>query len=328
MANGGLPATRPGDPLSGLRWGNYAQDEVFPAYRRVHAAQRRLLAQIALKPRMRWFGAWYSDGQARRVAREYIANVTRGDPNVLAQMAVFRLEPWEHKACRRLPTAAQQASYKRWIDAFASGIGAARVALVLQPDLPFAHCAPHHSRLPLQLVAYAAKAFGALPHSSVYIDVGAADWPSVGEAAGLLRGAGVVYARGFALNATHYDSTSHQVRFGAQVARRLAAAHILNRHFVINTAENGRPFTYHQHPGPNYDNAAVCPRRTSVRCVALGIPPTVKVADRRWHLSAGVRSLAARYVDAYLWIGRPWLDHQSDPFDLARSLALARSNPF
>ncbi len=62
--------------------------------------------------------------------------------------------------------------------------------------------------------------------------------------------------------------------------------------------------------------------------MTLGIPPTWKVADRRWGLSRSTRLTAARLVDAYLWIGRPWLRNQSDPFDLRRSLALAASTPF
>ena len=99
-------------------------------------------------------------------------------------------------------------------------------------------------------------------------------------------------------------------------------------HFVVNTAQNGHPFTYQQYRGRNYDNAPVCSGRNSRDCVALGIPPTWRVTDARWHLSGRVRRLAARYADAYLWLGRPWLDNQSDPFDLARALALARSNPF
>ncbi|MEA2210799.1 MAG: endoglucanase [Solirubrobacteraceae bacterium] len=331
VANAGLRPARAADPLSGLRWGDYSGplDEVFPAYRRAGGSDRRLLGEIALRPRVRWFGAWYSDAQAERTARQYIANVTGGNPNVLAQMAVFRLVPWEAEACHRLPTAAEQASYERWIRAFAAGIGSARVALILQPDLPFALCVPHRSRLPLHLVAYAAGVFAALPHATVYIDAGAADWPSVGEAAAILRSSGVRYARGFALDATHYDATASEIRFGQQVVRKLTAAGVPGRHFVINTAENGRPFTY-QHYGDasTYDNAPVCPSHARRGCVALGIPPTWDVASPRWHLSARVRAIAARYVDAYLWIGRPWLEHQADPFDLARALALARANPF
>jgi endoglucanase len=330
VANGGLPGAPTRDPLAGLRWGNYSGplDEVFPAYRAAQGEQRRLLGLVALRPRVRWFGAWYSDADAEATAREYIANVTGSRKDVLAQIAVFRLVPWEQEACRRLPTNSEQASFKRWIDAFAGGIGPSRVALILQPDLPFASCVPHRSRLPLALVAYAARRFSALAHTTVYIDAGAADWPTVRQAANLLRAAGVRYARGFALDATHYDSTERQIIFGQKVQRALAAAHLRARHFVINTAQNGRPFTFQQYHGDNFDNAAACASRAALRCVTLGIPPTTNVAARRWGLSRRARSIASRLVDAYLWIGRPWLENQADPFDLQRALALSRSTPY
>lgn len=330
VANAGLAGPDHSNPIAGLRWGNYSgsQDEVFPAYRAATGEQRQLLGKIALRPRVRWFGAWYPNDGIKQTVRNYIDNVTGGDPNVLSQVAVFRLMPWEHAACSRLPTAAEQASYRAWIQAFADGIGDSRVALVLQPDLPFGLCVPHRSHLPLSLVAYAARVFNALPHTTVYIDVGAADWPTVGEAFGLLRASGIAYARGFALNATHYDSTAHEIEFGARVAARLARAHLTGKHFVINTASNGRPFTYQQYHGPNFDNAAACRSRSQTRCVTLGIPPTWQVASPRWHLSARDRRLAARYADGYLWYGRPWLDNQSDPFDLPRALSLASTTPF
>jgi endoglucanase len=336
VANGGLATAPRGDPLAGMRWGTYSgpQDEVFPAYRSASGENRRLLGLIALRPRVRWFGAWYGDAQIESVVRQYIANVTGGRPDVLAQMAVFRLAPWEQAACQRLPDAAERASYERWIRAFAAGIGSARVALVLQPDLPFALCAPHHSAVALRLVADAARRFSALPHTTVYIDAGAADWATAAQAAQLLAAAGVRYARGFALDATHYDSAARQISFGADVARRLGKDGIPGRHLVINTAENGRPFTYQQYRGRDYANAPVCRSRASRAsrasrgCVTLGIPPTWDVSEIRWRLSLSVRALAAKLVDAYLWIGRPWLDDQADPFDLSRALALARSTPF
>jgi endoglucanase len=327
-ANAGLPGAPVSDPLAGMRWGNYdgRLDEVFPAYRRATAETRRLLGLIALRPRMRWFGQWYADPRA--AAREYVDNVTAADPGALVQLAVFALVPWERTACQRLPTPGEQAAYRRWIDGLAAGIGTARTALVLQPDLPFGLCAPHHSTLPLQLVAYAARVFAALPHTSVYIDVGASDWSSVGQSSWLLRHAGIRYARGFALGATHYASTSDEIRYGDRLVRALSGAGVRGRHFVVNTAQNGRPFTFQQYHGSNYDNATACRTRSSRRCVTLGIPPTTDVASRRWGLSRAVRALAAREVDAYLWIGRPWLFNQSDPFDLQRSLALARTTPY
>jgi endoglucanase len=304
-------------------------DEVFPSYRATQGSAHQLVGRVALTPRMRWFGGWNPDDQAQATASQYIANATRGNPNVMVQMAIFRMKPWEHAACLSLPTAAQQASYKTWIDGFAAGIGDARVALVLQPDLPFASCAPQHSMLPLRMVTYAARVFGALPHTSVYIDAGAGDWPSVGQAAWLLRNAGVRYARGFALNATHYDPTENEIRFGARVAQALAASGYPGKHFVINTSTNGRGFTYQQYNDPaTFDNARVCASRRDRHCATLGIPPTTDVANPRWGLSATARRLAKRYVDAYLWIGRPWLYNQASPFDLQRTIRLAATTPF
>jgi endoglucanase len=331
VANAGIPGAPSANPLAGLPWGSYSgpHDEVFPAYHAARGETRRLLGLIARRPRVRWFGAWYSDRTARRVASEYIANSTGGRDDVLSQMAVFRVDPWEGQECVRLPSARQQVSYRHWIDEFAAGIGSARVALILQPDLPFAACAPHHSRLPLDLVAYAARRFTSLPHTTVYLDAGAADWPSVRKAVWLLRGGGIRYIRGFALNATHYDSTEREIRFGQQVAEALARKGITGKHFVVNTSDNGRPFTYQQYfPHSDFDNARPCRSRHDSRCVTLGIPPTTDVTNPKWPLSGGARRIAAGLLDGYLWIGRPWLVRQAAPFDLQRSLAVARSTPF
>jgi hypothetical protein len=45
-------------------------------------------------------------------------------------------------------------------------------------------------------------------------------------------------------------------------------------------------------------------------------------------LTGAQRAIATRYADAYLWIGRPWLDYGSAPFDLSRALGLAASTRF
>jgi endoglucanase len=239
-------------------------------------------------------------------------------------VAIFRLTPWEGAAC---PSGswnrADQASYRTWINNFAEAIGSSRVALVLQPDLAFAMCAP--SRVPLQLINYAARRFTALPHTTVYIDGGVHYWPSFNQAVSMLAQAGVGYTRGFALNTTEYDSTGAEIEYGARLAGALAARGIRNKHFVINTAENGAPFLNGQYPG-NVANPRVCRNRFDRICATLGIPPTTRVASPRWGLSGRDRGLAARYVDAYVWVGRPWLDYGSDPFDLHRALGLAASS--
>ena len=322
----------PGNPLAGREWGVYMGpgDQAWAPYLASTGIQRELLAKIALRPKAKWFGAWISEGQIGQKVRDYIWSATGGDPDVLVQMADFRLKPWEHDACKRLPSDAEIASYKRWTDNFADALGSAHVALILQPDGPFALCAPGGSKVPSHLIRYAAKAFSAHPNTSVYIDAGASDWlrDDAARAAKILVPAGVTFVRGFALNSTHYVSTSRDIRFGTSVVKELASRGITGKHFVINTSSNGKPFDGYSYTGPNFDNARACQTRSDTKCVTLGIPPTLDVTNAAWGLATEDRARAARYVDAYLWFGRPWLYMQADPFDLQRALTLARTTPY
>ena len=327
-----LSAANPSNPLTGHRWGVYKGngDQAWQPYTRSTGTNKKLLAKIALRPKAKWFGAWIKNSEIKGKVQKYIASSTGGDPDVLVQMTVFRMQPWEHAACKRLPTKAQQASYRQWIDRFASGIGRAHVALILQPDGPFALCAPRGSKLPSQLIAYSAKKFSALPNTSVYIDGGASDWPKddPAKAARFLVPAGVKYARGFALNSTHYATTTNEIAFGTRLVSELARRGVPGKHFVINTSSNGRGFEFALARGSHPDNAKVCTKAGETRCVTLGIPPTHDVTNARWKLSATSRARAAKHVDAYLWFGRPWLYMQADPFSMSRALWLARTTPY
>jgi endoglucanase len=326
-ANAGLSGASPRDPLGGMTWGIYRGpiDGVYPAYQSSYGRNKRLMAKIALRPLTIWAGPWFADSYARTVAQQIIQATTGGNPDVLSQVAIFRLTPWEGQACPGSWGAADQGSYRAWINQFAAGIGMSRVALILQPDLPVALCAP--SPVPLQLVGYAAKRFNAQRHTTVYIDVGAAAWASVSQAASLLERAGIGHARGFALNVTQYGSTSQEIEYGGQIIRALDAAGIPGKHFVINTDESGAPFLAGQYPG-NSQEARACRGPQDKICVTLGIPPTVDVANPRWGLSVTDRAIATQDADAYLWAGRPWVDNGTGSFVLARALQLAASTPF
>ena len=211
-----------------------------------------------------------------------------------------------------------------------AGVGDAHMAVIMQPDGPFVLCAPGGSKVPAKLIKYGVRKLSALPNTSVYIDAGAADWnrDDPKKALKMLIPMGIRWARGFALNSTHYDSTERQVRYSADIARALAARGIQDKYGVINTSSNGRPFKGYKYRGPNYDHASPAGPSHDKRCVTLGIPPTVDVADPKWGLNRADRRLAARYVDAYLWFGRPWLYNQAAPFLLDRALELARTTPY
>jgi endoglucanase len=328
VANRGLPHASRSNPLAGMQWGVYTgpnYNSIYPEYQQARGRTRQLLGRIALQPLMFTFGDWFSDSEAKNVAQDFIANSTHGNPALLSQATIFRLDPWEGSACSGGSwNAANQQSYKTWVDNFAAGIGNSRVALIIQPDLPFAECA--HSPVPLQLVNYAARRFNALPHATVYVDGGARYFPPFNQAVSMLEQAGVRYVRGFSLNTSEYDSTSSELEYGARLVQALAKAGIGGKHFVLSTAENGVGFLNGDYPG-DVNHPRVCSSQRDKLCVTLGIPPTTQVASPRWHLSGADAGLASRYVDAYVWAGRPWLG-DAGQFERQRALGLAASTPF
>lgn len=132
------------------------------------------------------------------------------------------------------------------------------------------------------LLSYAARKLGEMPGVNAYIDAGASDWMSShSEAVSLLRKAGVRYVRGFATNATHFEYTRDEVRFWDVVARRL------KKHYVVNTAENGRgPL-----PRRFWKNGSHKSKVCNPKNAGLGIQPTSRTGSK--------------YADAFLWISHP-----------------------
>lgn len=327
-ANAGIPGASRTDPLAGMPWGHYTgmYNGVWSTYAAAGGRTQHLLGRIALTPAAQWFGVWVAGSDAAGSAQRDIALTQAGNPNALTQMAVFRLDPWEQAACSSRPDSANAAAYRSWIDAFARGIGSARTAIILQPDLPFVDCSPGASVYESE-VAYAAKRLSALRHTTVYLDAGARYFPRLSQAIPMLKASGVRYARGISLNNTEYDSTGAELEYGAQLIGMLSASGVSGKHMVINTAENGSPFLNGQYPG-NPENPRVCTSKHDRLCVTLGIPPTTDVANRRWDLSSHDRSLARRFADAYLWVGRPWLYEGAGNFQLGAALGLVTSSPF
>jgi endoglucanase len=324
-ANGGLPGA-PSNPVAGVKWGTYKTDSTDPSldppsayYNTARtAADRATFAKLLAVPRFRWFGAWvptFNRGTkwgARKTAARYIEAVQRGDRGAAVGIGIFRLDPFEREACSRLPTGAEISDYKRWIQEFAAGIGDSRVIMLLQPDMPFTLCLPHHSQIDLQLISWTVKRFEALAHTTVYIDAGSSDWLKAGQTASMLKRAGVANARGFGLDLTHFDSTAHEVAYGKKVVKTLARLHVNGVHFAVNTSMNGRPFTTHQHRR-TFKLGTVCKTRRSRACVTLGQPPTTNTGTSM--------------CDAFLWFGRPWINNATRrPYD--EVLRLVRTSPF
>ena len=320
-----------GNPLGGRDWGIDTHDIVFKTYDTSTGTTRDLLAKLALRPRVFWFTENVPASEIRGKIRDYITKSQAGDRDKLVQLAVFRLWPrTEHRRDEPL-TLAERAAYRRWVDNAARGIGSARVALVLEPDLAVSLKGWRPS-VRLGLARYATKVFAGLPRTTVYLDAGSSDWLGVPQAVSMLRAAGIRYARGFSLGATHYTSPASEIAYGTQVTAALAKAGF-RKHFVVDTSDSGRPFTWTQywadHPRGDFDNAEHCRILSQRRCVTLGIPPTTNVWRPRRGLSPQRLAQARAHVDAYLWFSRPWFVYAYPAyFDLKRTLAVARTTPF
>lgn len=327
MANAGIPGASKSNPLDGVHWGawnpatrNAGVDKPAAYAHTAHsAADRQAFLKIVDLPRFRWFGSWmpvHSHGTKEGAfdqARKYIKETTHGRSDWGSQIAIFRMAPWEGKICRRLPRKKEIRDYKQWITLFAKGIGDQnRVALELQPDLPFARCLPHHSGIAYKLIKFAARKFDALDHTTVYLDAGAVDYVGeTGPATRMLLRAGVKHVQGFALNATHYAPTGANIKHGKKVVKSLARHGAKGKHFIVNTAGNGKPFIGFKHRKILHSHA-ICHSPKQRICITLGKPPTTDTHSK--------------VVDGELWFGRPWSD--GNPSNYQGVLRLVRTSPF
>ena len=337
-----LPAeatSQPVNPLAGRPWGVDTRHELWRAYEESTGDSKELLGSMAHKPNVFWYADIVPDWDIERRVRDHIATAQAGNPEAIVQLAMFRLWP-EGEAARDKPlTAADQQSYRTWVDGAARGIGSSRVAMVLEPDLAVA-LKGWRPEVRLKLARYAAKRFSSLPNTTIYLDAGSSDWLSVSAAVKMLRAAGIQYVHGFSLGATHYADTASEVAYGSALVSALRKAGFPGRRFVVDTADSGRPFTYQQyyakHPNGFFDNAEACRTRQERRCVTLGIPPTTAVGSEQWGLPAAQRRQARANVDAYLWFSRPWYTYgrpvgivrPDGPFDLQRALQVARTSRY
>ncbi len=305
-------------------WGHYTSkyDDSYGAYLKASGHDKDLLGKIALRPKVRWFGSWIPNGQIVGKIRSYISTSQGGNKNALVSLAVFRLWPHNGEAGKNIPLSLDDRnSYRQFIRGVATAVGSTRTAIVLEPDLAVS-LGGYKPETREALTKYAAQTLAANKNTSVYIDGSDADWLSVDKSVSMLKSSGVSYARGFALGATHYDTVSHNTHYAAQVVAGLAKAGIKGKHAVLDTADNGKGFTYShyysEHPKGDFDNAEVCTSKSDTTCDTLGHPPTPYIPA----------SSESGNIDGYLWFGRPWLYRQNSPFKTDRALGLAATTPY
>jgi endoglucanase len=164
-----------------------------------------------------------------------------------------------------------------------------QMTIILEPDglglMGARRSCLSRSQVPsrLALLSYAAQRLGSTPGMNVYIDAGSSTWLPRGRAIGYLQRAGIEHVRGFALNSTHFNRTSKELRYGDAIARALGT------HYVVNTAENANGSLPKRFWGRYGSAATTCNPRNA----GLGTRPTTQTGSP--------------YADAFLWISRPGL---------------------
>jgi endoglucanase len=223
-----------GNPLAG------ASFFVDPESEAAHAAQSiPAVGVIARQPGTARFGK-FSFGKngvpdIQTAVSRYLTRAAVTSPGTVPLLATYRIL---HGLCGHASDSpADAASYHDFIQGFASGIGSYRAVLFLEMDsLITMPCLSHHGQAVREheLLDAINILTADCPHLVVYLDAGAADALHARDAARFLRASGVAQIQGFFLNATHFDWTRNEIRYGRQISRLLGG-----KHFVVNTGENG-----------------------------------------------------------------------------------------
>lgn len=248
------------------------------AWSRTRPADAAQIAKIARTPSAEWLGGWVphvgSHLRSQIFRRLRPAHAT----------GFFALYNIPGRDCGSYSSGGLRspAAYRRWIEEIRRAIGSYPAVFVAEPDaLMTVNClSASKMRDRLALLRYAVRRLSSLRRTSVYIDAGNSGWPQVGTMSRRLREAGVRYARGFALNATGYEYTSSEVRYG----RRLAGA-LGGKHFIVNSSRNGRG------PLPRSQAHTSQDLWCNPWGRALGTPPTTATSHP--------------LVDAYAWFANP-----------------------
>lgn len=333
------------NPLAGGAWavnnGFWENGRgVYTSYRASSGSTRTYLGREALQPSALWMTI--NNSFVPTKVSDYMRTVNpTHDPNKLVQIAVFGIWPRGEGARHTPLTATEQAHYKTWIGRVSAGIGGHRVLVALEPDLAITENSSaggvRDPKVRQGLTRYAARYFhNHNKNTSVYLDAGASDWLTPAHAAAMLDRSGIGYVRGFSLDITHYTKTPANIDHGSAIVQELARRGIKGKHFVIDTADSGRGYTYAQWAQKfgtsGYDNSRNCASRLATLCNALGVPPTWRVGStayaRALHLSSSQLLRAKRNVDAYVWLTRPWMYNQASPYQQGKAIPAARYTPF
>ncbi|HUZ29286.1 MAG TPA: glycoside hydrolase family 6 protein [Solirubrobacteraceae bacterium] len=229
----GLTKVTDGNPLAGMQF--YVDLKSEPAKA---AHSNPALRVIASQPGAQRFGFFtpseYVPDVGTAVSR-YLSRAATDAPGTVPMLATYALV---HGVRGNGDSPDFVAQYHNFVDGFARGIGSYRAVLFLEMDsiitAPGLNAHGRATRMG-EINDAIDTLLANCPHLVIYLDAGAADAAHAPVVARLLMQAGITKIQGFFLNATHFDWTSKEIRFGEQVSRLTGG-----KHFVVNTGANGQ----------------------------------------------------------------------------------------
>ncbi|MFE7775985.1 glycoside hydrolase family 6 protein [Streptomyces sp. NPDC057445] len=272
------PPARRETPTTGARLYRHPDSQVLDWVRANRNDPRRPLieSRIAAQPAAVWF-AVHNPGEVTGQVRAVTSGAAAaGRVPVLVPYAI----PGRDCGGASQGGAPDLASYDRWVEEFAAGLGGDPVIVVLEPDsISQSDCLSAGVRAArFASLARAGRTLKAAnPQAKVYFDAGHSGWNPAGKQAALLRAAGAATASdGVFTNVSNFHRTADEVRYARQVLAALGGPEPLGA--VIDTSRNGNG-------APAAGEWCDPPGR------AIGRAPTAETGE------AG--------IDAYLWVKLP-----------------------
>jgi endoglucanase len=278
----------PSDPLTGAT--PFVPSQGLAAnqarkWRRSHPQWAAMMDVIAQQPEVHRWGNWTGPNPGIEVS-QYLERAAADEPGTVPEFATYWLVKPKliHPHCGHYADSpARQAAYHRWIESLASGVGTYRAIMFLEMDsLITVNCLSRHGvAVRMHELHDAIDILSKLPRLVVYVDAGAGDAIPAARTARMLRAAGVSEIQGFFVNSTHMDWTRHEIAYGDEISRLTGG-----KHFVVNTAMNGRGPT-HPPDRKHNGNENICDPPKA----GLGPKPTFDTGFKN--------------VDAFAWIANP-----------------------
>jgi endoglucanase len=254
-------------------------------WRHSHPHWAAMMDVIAQQPEVHRWGNWTGPNPGLQVS-QYMQQAAAESPGTIPEFSTYWLVKPRliHPRCGHYADSpARQQAYHRWIESVASGVGDYRAIMFLEMDsLITVNCLSAHGvAVRMAELHDAIDILSKVPRLVVYVDAGAGDAIPAARTARLLRRAGVSEIQGFFVNSTHMDWTRHEIRYGEQISRLTGG-----KHFVVNTAMNGRGPTHPPDRRHNGNENICAPPKAG-----LGPKPTFDTGFKN--------------VDAFAWIANP-----------------------